>query len=181
MGLPTIPLACLTLRTMGQTIEIFRQNHFSSTSSSTPVTALTSNASSPLSPLDTTLRRLVSLGPEVGWELWFLTNGLWLIIFTLGFLSILVLKLFMGIYLLKFARGRMSGLKVREEQERQWEEGPRKALTVGKGTPGGSEVEARVRGLLDRGEDDLMGLGRGGDGKGLLKVERYSMVSKRIW
>lgn len=75
----------------------------------------------------------------------------------------------------------MSGVKTREEQERQWEEGPRKTLTVGKGTPGGIEVEARVRGLLDRGEDDLMGLGRGGDGKGLLKVERYSMVSKRIW
>lgn len=163
---------------MGQTIEIFRQNHFSSSSSTGAVASLSSYKSSPL---DTTLRRLVSLGPEVDWELWFLTNGLWLIIFTLGFLGILVLKLFMGIYLLKFARGRMSGVKMREEQERQWEEGPRKALTVGKGTPGGIEVEARVRGLLDRGEDDLMGLGRGGDGKGLLKVERYSMVSKRIW
>ena len=87
----------------------------------------------------------------------------------------------MGIHLLKFARGRMSGVKVREEQERQWEDGPRKGLMVGKGTPGGIEVEARVRRLLDRGEDDLMGLGRAGDGKGLLKVERYSMVSKRIW
>jgi hypothetical protein len=43
------------------------------------------------------------------------------------------------------------------------------------------EIEERVRRLLDRREDDLQGLVRGAEGKGLLKVERYSMVSKRIW
>ena len=102
-------------------------------------------------------------------------------VFVLGFIAILLLKLFLGIYLLKFARSRMSGLKAREEQERQWDEGSRKALNVGMGNRGGIEVEERVRGLLDRGEDDLLGLGRGGEGMGLLRVERYSMVSKRIW
>lgn len=75
----------------------------------------------------------------------------------------------------------MSGIKLREDQEKMWEEGGRKVLNVGKGNPGGIEVEQQVRGLLDRGEDDLLGLGRGEEGKGLLRVERYSMVSKRIW
>ena len=75
----------------------------------------------------------------------------------------------------------MGGMKVREEKERHWEETRRKVLNVGKGSAGGVEVEEKVRGLLDRGEDDLLGLGRGGEGKGLLRVERYSMVSKRIW
>jgi hypothetical protein len=75
----------------------------------------------------------------------------------------------------------MSGVKFREEQDKQWDEGGRKILNVGKGNRGGVEVEERVRGLLDRGEDDLLGLGRAGEGKGLLRVERYSMVSKRIW
>lgn len=51
----------------------------------------------------------------------------------------------------------------------------------GEGECRGVEVEEKVRGLLDRGEDDLLGLGRGAEGKGLLRVERYSMVSKRIW
>ena len=72
-------------------------------------------------------------------------------------------------------------MKAREEQERQWDEGGRKILNVGKQTRGGVEVEERLRGLLDRGEDDLLGLGRGEEGKALLRVERYSMVSKRIW
>ena len=57
----------------------------------------------------------------------------------------------------------------------------RKVAGVGKGSAGGVEVEEKVRGMLDRGEDDLLGLGRAGEGKGLLRVERYSMVSKRIW
>jgi hypothetical protein len=129
-----------------------------------------------------TLRRLVSLDNDVGWEVWFLTNGLWLIISILFFIAILFLKLFIGIYLLKFARSRRLGMKGREEQERVWEtDMKRKVVGVGKGSAGGVEVEEKVRGMLDRGEDDLLGLGRGGEGKGLLRVERYSMVSKRIW
>jgi hypothetical protein len=184
MGLPTIPLACLTLRTMGQTIEIFRQNQLAHVSERLPsATSLISTPSptSLLTPLDATLRRIVSLGNGVGWEVWFVTNGLWLIISILGFTALLFLKLFIGIYLLKFARSRLMGSKHREEKERQWEEGGRRVLHVGKGGAGGIEVEERVRKLLDRGEDDLLGLGRGGEGKGLLNVERYSMVSKRIW
>ena len=183
MGLPTIPLACLTLRTMGQTIEIFRQNHFARVSESPTSTILLSTPSptSPLNRLDMTLKKIISFGQGVGWEVWLVTNGLWIAIFILVFLAMLFLKLFIGIYLLKFARSRMSDVKGREEQERLWDEGGRKALNVGKGTRGGVEVEERVRRLLDRGEDDLLGLGRGGEGKGLLKVERYSMVSKRIW
>jgi len=187
MGLPTIPLACLTLRTMGQTIQIFKQNHFSKASSTT---LLAVNASlgtssplptSPLHPLDATLRRIVSLNNDVGWEVWFITNGLYLVGFILGFIALLLLKLFIGIYLLKFARSRMAGMARREEGERQWDEGPRKVLNAGKGNRGSVEVEERVRKLLDSGEDDLLGLGRGDQGKGLLRVERYSMVSKRIW
>lgn len=166
---------------MGQTIEIFKQNHFSQISSTNHHIPTNTSSSSPLNPLDATLRRIISLGNSVGWEVWFLTNGLWIIIFILGFIALLFLKLFMGIYLLKFARSRRAGVKFREEQERQWEEEGRKVLNVGKGSRGGIEVEERVRGLLDRGEDDLLGLGRGGEGKGLLRVERYSMVSKRIW
>jgi hypothetical protein len=186
MGLPTIPLACLTLRTMAQTIEIFKQNHFSHVSSTNHIptdTRLSSSPSptSPLNSLDATLRRIVSLENGMGWEVWLLTNLLWLVILVLGFIAILFLKLFIGIYLLKFARSRMSGIKLREDQEQMWEEGGRKVLHVGKGNPGGIEVEEQVRVLLDRGEDDLLGLGRGEEGKGLLRVERYSMVSKRIW
>lgn len=183
MGLPTIPLACLTLRTMGQTIEIFKQNHFPSVPTALPTTTaiLTTPSPTHLNPLDATLKRIVSMGNVVGWEVYLLTNGLWAIVFILGFIALLFLKLFIGIYLLKFARGRMEGMKVREEREREWEEGGRKVLNVGKGTRGGVDVEEKVRGLLDRGEDDLLGLGRGAEGMGLLKVERYSMVSKRIW
>lgn len=148
-----------------------------------PTTALLSSPSptSHLNPLDATLRRIVSIGEGIGWEVWLVTNALWGVVFILGFIAILFLKLFIGIYLLKFARGRMIGMKRREEEEQHWEEGSRKVLNSGRGTRGGIEVEERVRKLLDRGEDDLLGLGRGEEGKGLLKVERYSMVSKRIW
>jgi hypothetical protein len=181
MGLPTIPLACLTLTTMGQTMEIFRQRHFQHLSdSSTTVLLSPPSPTSPLNTLDTTLRRIVSLGEGVSWEVWLLTNILWGVISILGFIALLFLKLFIGIYLLKFARSRMNGMKEREEDERQWEEGPRKVMS-GRGTRGGIEIEERVRKLLDRGEDDLLGRGKGEDGKGLLKVERYTMVSKRIW
>ena len=171
---------------MGQTIEIFKQNHFSQVSNTNhiPTNLSVFSSSSPatlLKPLDATLQRIVSLGNGVGWEVWFLTKGLWLVIFILGFIAILFLKLFIGIYLLKFARSRMAGVKLREEQERKWDEGGRKVLNAGNGNRGGVEVEERVRGLLDRGEDDLLGLGRAGEGKGLLRVERYSMVSKCIW
>jgi hypothetical protein len=171
---------------MSQTIEIFKQNQLSKASLATPLptnTSLPSSPSptSPLHPLDATLRRIVSLGNGVGWEVWFVTNGLYLVGFILGFIALLLLKLFIGIYLLKFARSRIAGMARREEGERQWDEGPRKGLNAGKGTRGGVEVEERVRKMLDRGEDDLLGLGRGDEGKGLLKVERYSMVSKRIW
>ena len=184
MGLPTIPLACLTLRTIGQTIEVFRQKQLArriqEMSSTTSFTA--SPSPTPLlRSLDATLRRLVSLGDKVEWEVWFVANGLWIIVFILGFTALLFLKLFIGVYLLKFARARVAGAKLREEKERQWEEGLRKMLNTGKANPGAVEVEERVRKLLDRGEDDLLGLGRSGDGMGLLKVERYSMVSKRIW
>jgi hypothetical protein len=168
---------------MGQTIDIFRQTHFSTRPEERIPTATALSSSlptSPLNPLDATLSRIVSFG-NAGWEVWLVTNGLWAVIFILGFLAILFLKLFLGIFLLKFARARMSGMTLREQHDREWDEGPRKELNVGKGTRGGIEVEDRVRGLLDRGEDDLLGLGRGAEGKGLLRVERYSMVSKRIW
>jgi hypothetical protein len=159
---------------MGQIVEIFRQNHFSNVSDH-------SLPSSPLNHPNASLNRMLSFGHGGGWEIWLVTNGLWAVIFILVFLAMLLLKLFIGIYLLKFARSRMSGVKRREEQERIWDEGARKTLNVGKGTRGGVEIEERVRRLLDRREDDLLGLGKGSEGKGLLKVERYSMVSKRIW
>ena len=71
-------------------------------------------------------------------------------------------------------------MTIREHHETQWDE-TRKTINKGKGTRGGIEIEDRVRKMLDRGEDDLLGLERGDEGKGLLRVERYSMVSKRIW
>jgi hypothetical protein len=171
---------------MGQTIEIFKQNHFQhvTTGNDIPTSTILLSSPSPtshLNPLDATLKRIVSMGNVVGWEVWLLTNGLWVVVFVLGFIALLLLKLFIGIYLLKFARGRMEGMNRREEQEKQWEEGARKVLNVGKGTRGGVEVEEKVRGLLDRREDDLLEPGCGTEGKGLLRVERYSMVSKRIW
>jgi hypothetical protein len=184
MGLPTIPLACLTLRTIGQTIEIFRQKQLNKGLQDIPSPASLTGTPSPTSvlrPLDATLRRIVSLGNDLDWEVWIVTNGLWIVIFALGFTALLFLKLFIGVYLLKYARARLAGAPLREKEEREWEEGPGKALSAGKGNPGEVEVEERVRNLLDRGEDDLLGLGRGGEGRGLLKVERYSMVSKRIW
>ena len=182
MGLPTVPLVCLTLTTMGQTLEIFRQRQFQQLSApSTTVLFSSPSPTSHLKLLDATLRRIVSIGEGVGWEVWLVTNALWGVFFVLGFIALLFLKLFIGIYLLKFARSRTNGMKKREEEERQWEEGPRKVLNSGRGTRGGIEIEERVRKVLDRGEDDLLGLGRRDEGKGLLRVERYSMVSKRIW
>jgi len=187
MGLPAIPLACVTLRSLTQTIEIFRQSQFTKsvpTSSSSILLSSTPTPSPILTPLDLTLRRLVSIGNDVAWETWLITNGVWVLFIILGFIGMVLLKLFTGIYLLRFARRRMKGFNDRKEKEEREEEFPVEmdgSKKVRRGGPGGIEIEERVRRLLDRGEDDLLGLGRGGEGKGLLRVERYSMVSKRIW
>jgi Eukaryotic membrane protein family len=183
MGLPTIPLACLTLTTLSQTLVIFRQKHLEYMQTHLPTTTHLPipSPTSTLRTLDITLQRIVSFDDRAGWEVYLVTNALWGVIFLLGFLALLSLKLVIGVFLMRFARRREGGAREREERGEDRDEAKRGGKVVFGAAGGTMEVEERRRKLLDRTNDDLLGLGRGVEGKGLLKVERYSMVSKRIW
>ncbi|KAL8860605.1 MAG: hypothetical protein Q9178_002958 [Gyalolechia marmorata] len=213
LGLPVIPLSCLFIRASLQSyhmaLSTWLPPPIPSTATSLSVESATSDptTTAALHHIDHLVRSLgrstfgLASGPPVSilhpttWlhTSWSMDDIIALTtmiaIFILLFLTLLTLKIFLGMILLTWARRRYTGMKEREkeivhaegrrvggwgvvevdEDKRRWiymddPEGARKS-------------RERERVGREKGE------GKGGDGSGggFERVERYSMVAKRIW
>ncbi|KAF2837441.1 DUF747-domain-containing protein [Patellaria atrata CBS 101060] len=204
LGLPVLPLSCLFIRASLQTYHMFLATHMPLPLPSTATSLVESESTAEpattaaLAHIDQLFRRALgrsSWGGGSGDEAtegfsWFNVDDIialatMLIVFLVIFLTLLAIKLCLGMVLLTYARARYRGMKVREsmsvdtggkrvggwgvvevdEDKRRW---------IYKDDPEGLKAlrdrEARAR------ERDAKG---GGDSLG--SVSRYSMVAKRIW
>lgn len=156
IGLPVLPLVCLTVRNAGQILVMFLDREDNSYESD-----ILPDSSAVL---ETTLKdhnTIVML-------LW--SSLIALLVFS----TLIVTKLTLGVSLIKFAHGRYGQMQQREEQEGRLE-AERKRKDVYKGIV---ELDADTKAILNNPADNLKGV----EGqKGLLGLERYSMISKRIW
>ena len=194
LGLPVIPLACLFIRASVQTYHMFLATrtpsplqHSSSAASSIAVPAPTALfPQSVYSFLDNTIPNTTAYLPFTPISsdalLTFFTSVL---VVLLSYLTLLALKLLLGMGLLHFARNRYRGMKEREG---------RSFLAEGRRVGGWGVVEVdddKKRWIY---ADDPDGYKKGkeretnarreaaAEGAGeLSNVDRYSMVAKRIW
>lgn len=162
IGLPVLPLVCLTIRSAGQILVMFLQKEEDLPLDS--VGGVDGSSASILESLDTN-----------HWEQHPLIIASWsVLIALLVFSTLIVTKLTLGISLIKFAHSRYGQMQQREDQERKLE-AERKRRDVYKGIV---ELDADTKAILNNNADNLKGV----EGqKGLLGLERYSMISKRIW
>jgi hypothetical protein len=203
LGLPVIPLSCLFIRASVQTYQMFLATALPVTYPS-PVTSLSpdSPVTSPstiaaLAHIDSLFRRALHGNPGLYSPIMdipiigpintdtFLAHFSTLIIFLLGFLVLLTAKLVLGMILLSYARRRYMGMKKREH-ESSHQEGRRiggwgvveldedKRRWIYEDDPEGAE-------RLRRRERDAAEREKRATGGGFEKVERYTMVGKRIW
>lgn len=209
LGLPVLPLACLFIRAVIQTYHMFVAIHMPSPFPST-ATSLTSSSAPTTSPATTAalehidqlfrraLGRSARIGPSGPWT-WhtaltftfddiisFLTLAT---IFVVIYLIMLCLKLVLGMILLSIARNRYAGMKEREmidtrtggkmlggfgvidvdEEKRRW---------IYNDDPEGLK---RLRERDEKGRREGEREKKEGSAGVFERVERYSMVAKRIW
>ena len=100
--------------------------------------------------------------------------GWYLVIALLVFMTALIVKLSIGVSLIRFAHRRCHAMQARETEESRLE-AERKKQGVYKGVV---EVDSDTKMILNNKRDNLKGEE---SGRGLLGLERYSMISKRIW
>ena len=208
LGLPVIPLACLFIRAALQTYHMFLATNISppsvSTTTSLSIESDDTSSSPILVQIEQIFRRALgqsSFGggsngngsPKISNWSWSLDDVIALvtmiIFFLLLYLLLLALKLALGMVLLGVARGRYRGMKARE-QDKVVETGTKRfggwgAVEVGEerrkwiyaddpdGLKGPRDREVKVR---EREET-----GKATANMALDKVDRYSMVAKRIW
>ena len=198
LGLPVIPLSCLFIRASVQTYHMFLASwvplslpststgltsaHNQHTSSATSVPTSTAAALSQI--FDDLLRHIP---PSISSSRAF-SNFSTILIFLLGFLVLLTLKLVLGMLLLAFARSRYRSMKEREKNSIHHVEGGRRV-----GGWGVVEVDddkrrwiyeddaEGARGLREREERDQVMREKGTAEGAFEKVKRYEMVAKRIW
>jgi hypothetical protein len=194
LGLPVIPLACLFIRASVQTYHMYLATRMSSPlpQSSSVATSIAVPAPTALFPpsISSFLHKLI---PNTTAHLPFtpissdtlLTLLTSVLVFLLSYLTLLALKLLLGMGLLHFARNRYRGMKEREGRSFHAE---------GRRVGGWGVVEVdddKKRWIY---ADDPDGLKKGKEretharrqaaaegGGDLSNVDRYSMVAKRIW
>ncbi|KAL8845423.1 MAG: hypothetical protein Q9176_000059 [Flavoplaca citrina] len=212
LGLPVIPLSCLFIRASLQSYHMALATWLSppipSTATSLSVESATSDptTTAALHHIDQLVRSLgrstfgLATGPPISLfdpTTWLHTSwsmddvialATMIAIFILLFLTLLTLKIFLGMILLTWARKRYSGMKEREK-ESVHAEGRRvggwgvvevdedKRRWIYMDDPEGAR-KSRER---ERAVAREKGEGRVGDASGFERVERYSMVAKRIW
>ncbi|KAM0426315.1 hypothetical protein ACHAPT_008355 [Fusarium lateritium] len=210
LGLAVIPLSCLFIRASIQTYHMLLSTHLPMPMPKSTQTSLTEESAAPSSPamiaalnrFDTLIRDSLgraTYGYPYGsplnsrpWYSWtsddFIAAVTMIVVFFIAFLVLLILKLLLGMVLLKYSRNRYAKMKQAEHQGR----------TETYDTPGGRRIggfghvevgEERQRWIhADKNE----GL-KGGKGPGkrpektekkrdnFEEVMRYEMVAKRIW
>lgn len=218
LGLPVIPLACLFIRATLQTYHMFLATNVSSSASplSAPTTVAVAldigTTSSPvIAQIDTIFRTALGrssfgigastsatsgsgnyLSSIFSWTLDdVIALSTMLVFFVALYLVLLVFKLVLGMVLLRFARDRCVGMKMRERQR----EKEKNLLVETKRIGGWGHVEvgderrrviyegdeAGLKAMRDR-EANAKGGGVGGKKTvDLDRVDRYSMIAKRIW
>ncbi|KAL8765786.1 MAG: hypothetical protein Q9209_007250 [Squamulea sp. 1 TL-2023] len=211
LGLPVIPLSCLFIRASLQSYHMalatWLPPPIPSTATSLSVESATSDptTTAALHHIDHLVRSLgrstfgLASGPPVSVlqpTTWLHTSwsmddvvalSTMVAIFILLFLTLLTLKIFLGMILLTWARKRYTGMKEREK-ESVHAEGRRvggwgvvevdedKRRWIYMDDPEGAR-KSRER---ERAAREKVGAANG-DGGGFERVERYSMVAKRIW
>ncbi|KAI4109818.1 MAG: hypothetical protein LQ339_001602 [Xanthoria mediterranea] len=211
LGLPVIPLSCLFIRASLQSYHMalatWLPPPIPSTATSLSVESATSDptTTAALHHIDHLVRSLgrstfgLASGPPISIfqpSTWLHTSwsmddlialATMIAIFILLFLTLLTIKIFLGMILLTWARKRYTGMKEREK-ESVHAEGRRvggwgvvevdedKRRWIYMDDPEGAR-KSRERERMAREKDD----GRAADNGAFDRVERYSMVAKRIW
>lgn len=197
LGLPVIPLSCLFIRAGVQTYHMFVAAWVPSPlpSVATGLTSVhahyaTSRASQPASTtaaisqkFDNLLKQMPAAITSSSAYRHFNT----ILMFALGFLVLLAVKLVLGILLLSFARSRYRSMKERERQPLHHVEGGRRVGGWGVVEVDGDKRRwiydddpAGLQALREREERDKARRDKGA-GDTFDKVKRYEMVAKRIW
>jgi hypothetical protein len=203
LGLPVIPLACLFIRAALQTYHMFLATNVPAPlPSATTTLALDVNttASPVIAQIDNIFRKALgrsSFGgatPASGFAKllsWTLDDAIafvtMLVFFVALYLVLLVCKLILGMVLLRFARDRYKGMKARERETTLITETKRLGGwgTVELGDDRRKIIyegdEAGLRKMRDRDQAFREAESRSKKTLDLDKVDRYSMIAKRIW
>lgn len=209
LGLAVIPLSCLFIRASVQTYHMLLSTHLPMPMPASTQTSLTDPSATPSSPaVIAALNRFDALirdslgratyGYPYGsplnsrpWYAWTSDDVIaavtMIVVFFIAFLVLLIIKLLLGMVLLKYARNRYAKMKGKEYSGKQEYEAAGKRV----GGYGFVEVgEERQRWVhADPSEGLKGGKGPGGVKKAEKKEEggdyegvfRYEMVAKRIW
>lgn len=152
IGLPVLPLVCLTIRSAGQIFMMVLDK------ADDDGRSWTDYASFDTGSLESNIIAVFC----------------YFIITSLIFSTLIIIKLSLGVSLIRFAHGRVADMQRREDQE-QTLEAERKRKDVYKGLV---EVDGDTKKMLNNVVDNLTGVDKS---RGLAGLERYSMVSKRIY
>ncbi|BFZ61296.1 hypothetical protein YB2330_002358 [Saitoella coloradoensis] len=161
IGFASLPLACLTIRAGMQVWSMLRLVHTSNVN-------VVLNQSG--SRVDKVLAHLTSSDTLEAY-IFSLTSTL--LFFALLFACLVAVKLVLGLSLLHYAQSRYGTMLEREEEEREYERKRGKVVERGE-----VEVGEWAREYIRRGRDEVLD---GEEKKTLWRLERWSMVSKRIW
>ncbi|POR32424.1 Endoplasmic reticulum membrane protein 65 [Tolypocladium paradoxum] len=211
LGLAVIPLSCLFIRASIQTYHMFLSTHVPMPMPQSTQTSLSEESATPSSPaIMAALNRFDAIirdslgratygypyGSPLNSRPWYAWNSddaiaalTMVVVFFIAFLVLLILKLLLGMLLLKYARNRYAAMKRKERAvarghaERETYDAP------GRRVGGRGEVEVgdeRQRWIHADAAEGLRGAKRAeGDrkkGEGEYQgVFRYDMVAKRIW
>ena len=217
LGLPLLPLCCLFIRASVQTYHMFLATHLPMPlppSTQTSLSVESAAASSPamaaaLDRLDTVIRNALgrtvygnpynstageairSFGPWTSDDI--IAALTMVVVFFIAFLVLLVVKLLLGMILLRYSRNRYARMKAKEHDVAAGKADPDVFEAKGKRVGAHAEVEVgeeRRRWIF---ADDPDGLRKvrereqrdsGKKGKkemDLNTINRYDMVAKRIW
>lgn len=181
IGLPVLPLVCLTIRSSSQIVLMYLTKDDTET-----YLDVISDTTSGTSAATGAPRTILTGAASQNWEAAIVRTAWYVLTLTLVFTTLILIKLCLGISLIRFAHTRTTRMNEREEAEAQ-EDAERKRRGVYIGVV---EVDAETKRVLNRDRDNLQGVqrtrgvgtGPGGTGtSGLFGLERYSMISKRIW
>ncbi|KAL2759294.1 hypothetical protein ACRALDRAFT_1074348 [Sodiomyces alcalophilus JCM 7366] len=213
VGLAVAPLSCLFIRSSIQTYHMFLSSHVSNPIVESTQTSLSAASATPSSPamlaaldrLDTLLRD--ALGRSVygypygrpsglgrGWLDWttddVIAAATMLVVFFIAFLVLLIIKILLGMALLRYSRNRYEKMKVREHLIATGQTTPESYAAEGKrlGGYGHIEVTEDKRRWIHADKDEGL-KGKGRPDKSEKKppdeeyqgVQRYEMVTRRIW
>ncbi|KAK0380040.1 eukaryotic membrane protein family [Colletotrichum limetticola] len=213
LGLAVIPLSCLFIRASVQTYHMFLSTRIATPIAESTQTSLSVESATPSSPamvaaldrLDTLLRDALGRAvygypygePSVqsrAWWTWTSDDVIaavtMIVVFFIAFLVLLIVKLLLGMVLLRYSRNRYARMKHKEHMVATGQEEREVYDATGKRVGGYGQIEVTEDRRRWIHADDKEGL-KGGKGRvqkperpqqgDYNGVQRYEMVAKRIW